>query len=68
MKYLFSSVYSRYKFFPCLSDNQEHHVFNILSHFVLSVHPIFPPPLDCDWYIKSIQQDTDAEASLGDLE
>ena len=28
----------------------------------------FPLPLDCDWYIKSIQQDTDEEATLGDPE
>ena len=57
--------FSRYEF----SGNHELHFVSRISHFISSFHKQcvsqFPPPLDCDWYLKSIQQDTDAEATLG---
>ena len=62
---LFSSIVSRYEF----SGNHELHFVSRFSYFISSFHrqsvSQFLPPLDCDRYLKSIQQDTDAEATLG---
>ena len=41
--------------------------FHIFNHFISSFHgqcvSQLPPPLDCDWSVKSTHQDTDAEAT-----
>ena len=69
MNFLVSSIVSRYKFCLYDLDNQQlHSVLDFQSfHIKFSRVKHIPTssPLYRDWYIKSIQQDTDAEAALG---
>ena len=68
----FSSFYSRYNFVPVIWKIKNLKFYQFLVNLYLVFHrqrvSQFVPPLGVDWYIKSNQQDTDAEATLGDRE